>query len=134
MAFGMPRYLSLLITVEDNARKNLFTRGHVSTVVQQCYAVYVARRPCVGDVLADGAVGTDAAREAKIEDTLRRMGVQGVRDVQAKAQAESKDIGTQIKSIFDVSTGIVAGLFAVLRARDRVLPALASTVCTNREA
>lgn len=49
-------------------------------------------------------VGTDEAREAKIEETLRKMGIQGSAEVRAKAQEESKkSVGDQITSIFDVS-------------------------------
>ena len=55
-----------------------------------------------GELLADGSVGTDEAREAKIEDTLRKMGVQGIEENRARAK-ENKSVGDQITSIFDVS-------------------------------
>lgn len=54
-------------------------------------------------------IGTDEAREAKIEDTLRKMGVQGIGEVRAeKAKAleeekNKKSVKQQITSIFDVS-------------------------------
>ena len=55
-----------------------------------------------GELLAEESVGTDAAREAKIEETLRKMGVQGIEENRAKAK-ENKSVGDQITSIFDVS-------------------------------
>ena len=55
-----------------------------------------------GELLADGSVGTDEAREAKIEDTLRKMGVHGIEENRARAK-ENKSVGDQITSIFDVS-------------------------------
>lgn len=57
-----------------------------------------------GGLLEEGEVGSDAAREAKIQETLRKMGVKGVTEMKAKADAESgKGPGQQITSIFDVS-------------------------------
>lgn len=60
-----------------------------------------------GEVLKDGVIGTDEAREAKIEETLRKMGVQSVGEVRAEnakaAEEEKKGVGEQISSIFDVS-------------------------------
>eukprot|EP00903_Cladosiphon_okamuranus_P013884 g12915.t1 len=42
-----------------------------------------------GEVLEDGAMGTNEAREAKIEETLRNMGVQSIGEVRAgKAKTE----------------------------------------------
>ena len=63
----------------------------------------------IGEVLEDGVIGTDEAREAKIEETLRKMGVQSIGEVRAeKAKAleeekNKKSMGQQITSIFDVS-------------------------------
>lgn len=60
-------------------------------------------------MLKDGVIGTDEAREAKIEATLRKMGVQSigeVREEKRKAileEAEKKSMGDKITSIFDVS-------------------------------
>ncbi|CAM9203363.1 unnamed protein product [Scytosiphon promiscuus] len=56
-----------------------------------------------GEVLDDGVIGTDAAREAKIEETLRKMGVQSIGEVRAeKAAEEEKSVAEQITSIFDL--------------------------------
>lgn len=60
--------------------------------------------------MADESVGTDEAREAKIEDTLRKMGVQGIEENRAKAKENSKSMGDQITSIFDVSRTQTAAL------------------------
>lgn len=54
-----------------------------------------------GELLAEGSVGTDEAREAKIEETLRKMGVKGIEENREKAK-ENKSVGDQITSIFDV--------------------------------
>lgn len=59
-----------------------------------------------GEILEDGVIGSDDAREAKIEDTLRKMGVQSigqVRAAKAEEDKENKSVGKQITSIFDVS-------------------------------
>lgn len=64
-------------------------------------------------MLEDGVIGTDEAREAKIEETLRKMGVQSIGEVRAeKAKAieeekNKKSMGQQITSIFDVSLQIL---------------------------
>ena len=55
-----------------------------------------------GEVLADNAVGTDAAREAKIEETLRKLGLQGVKEVKGQA-GEKKPMGSENSSVLDVS-------------------------------
>ncbi|CAM9658507.1 unnamed protein product [Ascophyllum nodosum] len=54
-----------------------------------------------GEVLADNAVGTDAAREAKIEETLRKLGLQGVKEVKGQA-GEKKPMGSENSSVLDV--------------------------------
>eukprot|EP00752_Nemacystus_decipiens_P005577 g5046.t1 len=72
---------------------------------KQIPEVKMAKR---GEVLEDGVVGTDEAREAKIEETLRKMGVQSIGEVRAeKAKAleeekNKKSVGQQITSIFDL--------------------------------
>ncbi|CAN0277025.1 unnamed protein product [Ectocarpus sp. 6 AP-2014] len=58
-----------------------------------------------GEVLEDGVIGSDDAREAKIEETLRKMGVQSigqVRAAKAEEDKENKSVGQQITSIFDL--------------------------------
>lgn len=52
-----------------------------------------------GALLEEGAVGTDEAREAKIEETLRKMGIKGAQDI---AKENQKSVGEKITSIFDV--------------------------------
>lgn len=55
-------------------------------------------------MLEDGVIGTDEAREAKIDETLRKLGVQGISEVRKEqAEEEKKSVGQQITSIFDVS-------------------------------
>lgn len=44
-------------------------------------------------------MGTDEAREAKIEETLRKMGIKGAKDI---AKENEKSVGEKITSIFDV--------------------------------
>eukprot|EP00903_Cladosiphon_okamuranus_P012716 g11888.t1 len=67
--------------------------------------VKVAKR---GEVLADGVIGTDEAREAKIEETLRKMGVQSIKEVRSEKEMEmeeekkKKGMGQQITSFFDL--------------------------------
>lgn len=61
-------------------------------------------------MLEDGVIGTDAAREAKIEETLRKMGVQSIGEVRAeKAADEDKSVADKITSIFDVSCACQQG-------------------------
>lgn len=67
-----------------------------------------------GELLPEGVPGTDAAREAKVEETLRKMGVQSASDtkltdptsLEAK-KAEIRRMGERINSIFDVSASIL---------------------------
>ncbi|CAN0109036.1 unnamed protein product, partial [Ectocarpus fasciculatus] len=58
-----------------------------------------------GETLEDGVIGSDDAREAKIEETLRKMGVQSigqVRAAKAEEEKENKGVAQQITSIFDL--------------------------------
>lgn len=52
--------------------------------------------------MADDVVGSDAAREAKVEETLRKLGVKGVAEIKTQA-GEGKPVGPEIKSVLDVS-------------------------------
>lgn len=48
-------------------------------------------------------IGTDESREAKIEETLRKMGVQSIGEVRAaKAKEDDQSATQKITSIFEV--------------------------------
>lgn len=70
--------------------------------------VEILHQRFAGVLLKDGQVGTDAAREAKIQETLKKMGVKAARrevtqsTVQQK-RAQIRTLSERINSIFDVS-------------------------------
>ncbi|CAN0098312.1 unnamed protein product [Pylaiella littoralis] len=56
-----------------------------------------------GEVLEDNVIGTDEAREAKIEDTLRKMGVQSIGEIRAaKAKEVDQSAAPKITSFFEL--------------------------------
>lgn len=70
-----------------------------------CFFFFFAFLPVgiEGEVLEDNVIGTDEAREAKIEDTLRKMGVQSIGEIRAaKAKEVDQSAAPKITSFFEV--------------------------------
>lgn len=76
----------------------------VAIAMSQASSKTLAHSSMTGVILPDGVAGTDEAREAKIEETLRRLGVKGAEKTKQAVppKEEPKNLNEQLSSVFDV--------------------------------